>query len=118
MPWSWQPESQKAFESVKELLQSAKLLANYDVNLPIRRACDALSYGVGVLLSHLMPYMESLRKSSRHVLLLKTCCVKRRVFRFFKYYEIRTITRNSSKELFKIFACDSRQQHIANQTAS
>ena len=33
--WSWQPECQEAFESAKELLQSAKVLAHYDVNLPI-----------------------------------------------------------------------------------
>ena len=36
--WSRQPECQKAFESAKELLQSAKVLAHYDVNLPIKLA--------------------------------------------------------------------------------
>ena len=52
--WSWQPESQKAFESSKELLQSAKVLAHYDVNLPIKLACDASSCGIRAVLSHLM----------------------------------------------------------------
>ncbi|XP_044166137.1 uncharacterized protein K02A2.6-like [Acropora millepora] len=53
--WSWQPECQEAFESAKELLQSAKVLAHYDVNLPIKLACDASSYGIGAVLSHVMP---------------------------------------------------------------
>ena len=46
--WSWQPECQEAFES-------AKVLAHYDVNLPIKLACDASSYGIGAVLSHVMP---------------------------------------------------------------
>ena len=54
MSWSWQPECQEAFESAKELLQSAKVLAHYDVNLPIKLACDASSYGIGAVLSHVM----------------------------------------------------------------
>ena len=53
--WSWQPECQQAFESAKELLQSAKVLAHDDVNLPIKLACDASSYGIAAVLSHLMP---------------------------------------------------------------
>ena len=53
--WSWQPECQEAFESAKELLQSAKVLAHYDVNLPIKLACDGSSYGIGAVLSHVMP---------------------------------------------------------------
>ena len=52
---SWQPGCQEAFESAKELLQSAKVLAHFDVNLPIKLACDASSYGIGALLSHVMP---------------------------------------------------------------
>ena len=55
VPWSWQPQCQEAFESAKELLQSAKVLARYDVNLPIKLACDASSFGIGALLSHVMP---------------------------------------------------------------
>ena len=42
-----------------ELLQSAKVLAHYDVNLPIKLARDASSYGIGVVLSHLMPSGEA-----------------------------------------------------------
>ena len=53
--WSWQPECQEAFESTKELLQSAKVLAHYDVNLPIKLACDTSSYGIEAVLSHVMP---------------------------------------------------------------
>ena len=48
--WSWQPECQQAFESAKELLQSAKVLAHYVVNLPIKLACDASSYGIGAVM--------------------------------------------------------------------
>ena len=32
-----------------------KVLAHYDVNLPIKLACDASSYGIGAVLSHVIP---------------------------------------------------------------
>ena len=44
---SWQPECRQAFES-------AKVLAHDDVNLPIKLACDASSYGIRAVLSHMM----------------------------------------------------------------
>ena len=44
----------RAFEFAKDLLQSAKVLAHHDANLPIKLACDASSYGIGAVLSHLM----------------------------------------------------------------
>ncbi|XP_048590103.1 uncharacterized protein K02A2.6-like [Nematostella vectensis] len=53
--WSWLPECEQAFTSAKELLQSAKVLTHYDVNLPIKLACDASPYGIGAVISHVMP---------------------------------------------------------------
>ena len=37
------------------MLQFAKVLAHYDVNLLIKLTCDASSYAIGAVLSHLMP---------------------------------------------------------------
>ena len=53
--WSWRSECQQAFEAAKQLLQSAEVLTHYDVNLPIKLACDASSYGIGAVISHVLP---------------------------------------------------------------
>ena len=36
-------------------MSSDQVLAHYDSSLPVRLACDASQYGVGAVLSHLMP---------------------------------------------------------------
>ena len=48
----WQQEQQKAFESAKELLQSADLLVHFHPAKPLILATDASDYGVGAVLSH------------------------------------------------------------------
>jgi len=35
-------------------LASATVLVNYDINLPIRLACNTSAYGVGAVISHVM----------------------------------------------------------------
>ena len=50
--WSWGPNQSKAFESVKKLLTSERLLVHYDPSKELALACDASPYGVGAVLSH------------------------------------------------------------------
>jgi len=54
VPWLWKPECQQAFNGAKEQLLSSKVLTHYDVNLPLVLACDASSYGIGAVISHVM----------------------------------------------------------------
>ena len=50
--WTWGPDQQQAFDRVKEVLTSDRVLAHYDPSLPLILACDASPYGVGAVLSH------------------------------------------------------------------
>lgn len=54
-PWKWTHECNEAFKAAKDQLVSAQVLAHYDANLPLCLACDASPYGVGAVLSHIMP---------------------------------------------------------------
>ena len=53
--WVWSKKCDKAFSALKEQLASQSVLVHYDVNLPLKLACDASSYGLGVVISHIMP---------------------------------------------------------------
>ena len=53
--WTWGEEEEKAWRKIKKLLSSAEVLCHYNPVLPIRLACDASSFGVAAVLSHLMP---------------------------------------------------------------
>ena len=53
--WKWSREQQRALETAKELLQSAKLLVHFNSDLELTLASDASNYGVGAVLSHQMP---------------------------------------------------------------
>ena len=53
--WKWSQECEQAFLKLKDQLSSDQVLAHYDSSLPVRLACDASQYGVGAVLSHLMP---------------------------------------------------------------
>ena len=54
VPWRWTSEQEKAFERSKELLLSSQVLVHFNPKLPIKLACDASDYGLGVVLSHEM----------------------------------------------------------------
>ena len=54
MQWEWTHDCQKAFEACREGLTSDSLLVHYDLNWELRLACDASSYGLGAVLSHIM----------------------------------------------------------------
>lgn len=50
--WSWGAAQQEAFDQVKGILASDRVLAHYDPSKPLVLACDASPYGVGAVLSH------------------------------------------------------------------
>ncbi|XP_059413408.1 uncharacterized protein K02A2.6-like [Carassius carassius] len=53
--WNWAPECEKSFQGAKAKLLTPSVLTHYDQRLPVRLACDASPYGVGAVLSHVMP---------------------------------------------------------------
>ncbi len=53
--WRWTTECQETFNKAKETLLKSKALTHFDPALPIQLACDASPYGVGAVLSHIMP---------------------------------------------------------------
>ena len=52
--WEWSEECQSTFHKCQSLLSSDAVLVHYDTNKPLRLACDASSYGLGVVLSHVL----------------------------------------------------------------
>ena len=53
-PWIWSTQQQKAFDRSKHLLLSSRVLVHFDPSKEIRLACDALPYGIGTVLSHVL----------------------------------------------------------------
>ena len=56
--WKWSSECNSAFQEAKKLLTTSYILAHYDAKLPIRLAADASAYGIGAVISHVMPNGE------------------------------------------------------------
>ena len=54
-PWQWKEPQDKAFTESKKLLLSSQVLVHFDPTLSIHLACDASDYGLGAVLSHVMP---------------------------------------------------------------
>ena len=50
--WTREKEQQEAFDEVKSLLTSDRILVHYDPDKQLVLACDASPYGVGAVLSH------------------------------------------------------------------
>lgn len=53
--FKWNDECKNAYESVKEMLCKSKLLVHYDPKKELILTCDASLYGIGAILSHIMP---------------------------------------------------------------
>ena len=56
--WHWGDKPQKAFNSAKDQLSSAKLLVHYDPDRELLLSCDAFPYGIGAVLSQMTPDNE------------------------------------------------------------
>ena len=52
--WRWTGVEQRAYEKCKANLSSDALLIHYDAKRDLRLACDASSYGLGAVISHVM----------------------------------------------------------------
>ena len=52
VPWRWTKECDQVFQQLKEKLASTEVLVHYDPDLPLKLDCDASSYGLGAVLSH------------------------------------------------------------------
>ena len=48
-------EQREAFKESKRLFLSLEVLTHFDVELKVRLACDASAYGVGAVISHVLP---------------------------------------------------------------
>ena len=53
--WNWSVECAQALQEAKSQITSARVLTHYDPTLPIKLASDASAYGVGAVISHIMP---------------------------------------------------------------
>jgi hypothetical protein len=53
--WRWGKPEKLAWNKLKGLLPSSRMLTHYSLDLPLRLACDASSFGLGAVLSHRMP---------------------------------------------------------------
>ena len=53
--WVWTSDCAQAFAAAKEVLNSSQVLAHYDPTLPIAMAGDASAYGIGSVISHVLP---------------------------------------------------------------
>ena len=54
-PWAWTKDCSQAFQQAKEALSSSSVLVHYDPSLPITLAGDASAYGIGAVISHILP---------------------------------------------------------------
>ena len=53
--WKFGREERQAFDKLKECLSSDTVLMQYDPNLPIKIDTDASQYGLGAVISHMLP---------------------------------------------------------------
>ena len=52
--WVWSKNCEKSFKESKRLVAGSGLLVHFDMRKPVTVACDASSYGVGAVISHIM----------------------------------------------------------------
>ena len=53
--WRWTEKCTRAFKQAKNVLTSSTFVTHYNPVLPLRLAADASAYGVGAVISHIMP---------------------------------------------------------------
>ena len=65
--WSWSAECTQAVNTAKQLLTTSNLLTHYNPTLPLRLAADASQYGLGAVISHVLPSGERSQLPLPHV---------------------------------------------------
>ena len=53
--WYWDTTCERAFKNSKYMICKAGILCHYDPSKPLKLACDASSYGLGAVISHVSP---------------------------------------------------------------
>ena len=53
--WKWSTNCARAFKEAKHALSSARVLVHNDPTLPLTLAGDASAYGIGAVISHILP---------------------------------------------------------------
>ncbi|KAG6928696.1 hypothetical protein G0U57_007605, partial [Chelydra serpentina] len=56
--WKWTEACNVTFNKAKDALLNSEVLTHFDPSLPLQLACDASPYGVGAVVSHIMPSGE------------------------------------------------------------
>lgn len=56
--WNWTQQCETTFQEAKKALVKSGVLTHFNPKLPLQLACDALPYGVGAVISHIMPSGE------------------------------------------------------------
>ena len=56
--WRWTEKCTKAVKAAKNLLLTSKMLTHYDPTMPLKLAADASQYGLGTVISHVLPNGE------------------------------------------------------------
>ncbi|XP_022785748.1 uncharacterized protein K02A2.6-like [Stylophora pistillata] len=64
-PWHRKKEQEAAFTKVKSMVASDTVLTHYGPDKELRLATDESAYGLGCVLSHVMPDVKELRKETR-----------------------------------------------------
>ncbi|XP_048059455.1 uncharacterized protein K02A2.6-like [Megalobrama amblycephala] len=53
--WEWTQQCETTFQEAKKALVKSGVLTHFNPKLPLQLACDASPYGVGAVISHIMP---------------------------------------------------------------
>ena len=56
--WKWSEDQERAFKQLKDKLSSAPVLMHFSEKLPLKLDTDASQYGVGAVISHVLPSGE------------------------------------------------------------
>ncbi|KAI7811353.1 hypothetical protein IRJ41_013611 [Triplophysa rosa] len=56
--WEWTKKCEDSFNEVKIALAQSEVLTHFNPALPVQLACDASPYGLGAVVSHIMPSGE------------------------------------------------------------
>ena len=122
--WKWTDQCDAAFENIKKLVTSDQVLTHYDPALSIRLACDASPFGLGAVLSHVMPdgserpvmfASRSLSKSERNYAQIdkETLGIVWSVRKFYNYLFARKFTHSVLMIYLGFFSY--RYKHLAGR---